>query len=148
MACQHHDPIVAQRFQQRLLFSILPESMREPLLPDINRSRPTPPPAECAVIERALRNRADELLAQEADLAAYVDRCRRHRYAGIISRLVSDRYIELAADAPEAMSLEQSLAKKALDPEVETPSYETGMLLARLVPLLGWADFFESLAIA
>jgi hypothetical protein len=130
----------AQRERQRRLLALVPDHIREVLVPAIDLMKPLPSGVERELQERDLRARVDALIGEEQLLSDYLARARRHHAARTISTIVSQRFTELAADGPEAMDLEGARAKTELDRGVESPTYEEGMLLARMVPLLAWAD--------
>jgi len=146
----HHTPFVDLemsdlRRRQAELLMILPEDVRESLLPAIE-SELGPPPDRCALVERALRERVESVIAGNELLRAYLDRVRRHCFASAVIATIDERYRELAGDAPPAMDDQLSEAKGELDPSVTYPAYEEQMAVARIVPLIGWADFLQARA--
>ena len=133
-----------RRTQSELLL-ILPDDVRETLLPDID-DQITPPAGEYIIVERALRERVEDLIGAHPHLAEYLERARRHRFATAIVETVEARYRELAGDTPMAMDLELEEAKTRSDPTVAYPSYEEQTAVARIVPMIAWADFLRAQA--
>lgn len=127
-----------RRSQREVLLS-LPDDVREPLLPSIE-SALGPPPDDCPLVERALRERVVAVIESIPDLESYLERARRHRFATAIIATIDERYRELAGDAPAAMDEERGEAELRADPSVVTPTYEEQMALARIVPFVAWAD--------
>jgi hypothetical protein len=146
-----HDDVVAftgprlteLRRQQAELLAIIPDDVRDPLMPDIGGTWKAP--RRPRVTEAALRERVADLVASEERLGAYLDRARRHLFATAITDMIGVHYHELAADAPAAMDDELARAKVDLDPTVATPSWEETTDVARIVPLIAWADHLQSL---
>jgi hypothetical protein len=130
----------AQRARQRRVMALVPDPIREMLMPAIDPARPVASGVERELQERDLRRRVDDLIVEEAQLSDYLARARRHHAARTISTFVAQRYTELAADGPEAMDLERVRAMADLDAGADSPTYEEGILLARMIPLLAWAD--------
>jgi hypothetical protein len=127
----------ALRRRQRELFHLLPADVREPLLPAVSVALP---PDECLLIERALRERVDALLAESKLLDAYLERVRRHRFASAVGDFVEGRWLELAGDAATAMEHEVNAAKEVSHSTVVSATDEEWKALARIVPLMAWAD--------
>ena len=130
--------LVRMRREQREVLAVIPPRYRDPLEPAGGGEQEIPDD-EARVLERALRERAAELLAGVA-LADYFVRARRHRFASALHGFVSARHRDLAGDAAEAMEDELELARQGRDASVDNPSYEELMLLARVVPLLAWSE--------
>jgi len=125
------------RRRQHEFLLLLPDSVREPLLPAFSV---TPSADEDPLVELALRERVDTLLTESEPLTAYMGRVRRNRLASALAGFVERRWSELAGDAANGMEAEVAAAREALDPAVASPSAEGYAMLARVVPLIAWAD--------
>lgn len=125
------------RRRQHEVLLLLPDHVRDPLLPA--GSLP-PSPDEGPLVERALRERVDTLLTGSEVLTPYLERLRRDRLTAALARFVDRRWSELAGDAATAMEAEVAAANEALDPTVSATTPEEWAALARVVPLIAWAD--------
>jgi len=125
------------RRRQHEFLDLLPENVRDPLLPACSV---VPSPDEGPLVERALRERVEALLAGSEPLGAYMERVRRDRLASALADFVGRRWLEVAGEAATAMEAEVEAAKEALDPAVATTTPEEWTALARVVPLIAWAD--------
>jgi hypothetical protein len=130
--------LVQLRREQREVLTVIPPRYRDPLEP-AGGGEADLAELDARVLERALRERVAELLTG-AELADYLARARRHRFASALEEFVSARHRDLAGDAAEAMEDELERARQGRDATVENPSYEELMLVARIVPLLVWSD--------
>jgi hypothetical protein len=131
------------RRQQAELLAVIPPDIREPLMPDVTGNWKAPD--QPVVTEMALRERVADLVSTDERLGSYLERARRHVLATAIVDMIGAHYNELAADAPMAMDEELGRARTELDPAVPSPSYEEMTDIAKLVPLIAWADHLQSL---
>ena len=125
------------RLRQRELLEVLVENVRDPLMPYLELGSAPEADVTC---ERALRERIEQVIAENALLQDYLGRSRRSRFAELRRRVIEGHYLELAGDAPAGMDEELSFAASQIDVTVAQPTYEEISLLARIVPLAVWAD--------
>ena len=133
--------LAVRRARQRQLLAVLDDDVREPLLPFVEGR---PAAGGAGLQERALRERVERIIEENPTLSGFLARSRRTRFARIRRDVIESRYLELAGDAPAGMDEELASAVAEIDPEVGQPSVEEGALLARIVPLMAWADHLAS----
>jgi len=126
------------------ILAVIPPDVRDPSLPCVDPGLDSHV-ADARLLERALRERAEALIASEALLSTYLDRARRHAFASAIASTIVTRYRELAGDAPAGMDMELKEAEGLLDATVTLPDYAESMVIARLLPLIAWADHLAAL---
>ncbi|HUZ10322.1 MAG TPA: hypothetical protein VMU76_09160 [Acidimicrobiales bacterium] len=133
------DALLSMRARQRELMEVLAEDVRDPLMPYVEGTPPLSTPVAC---ERALRERVERVIEEHGELRTYLERSRRSRFAELRRTVIEGHYSELAGDAPAGMDEELSFAVSEIDDTVAQPTYEEIALLARIVPLMAWADYF------
>lgn len=131
----------ALRARQREIMTVLPGDVSSPLMPSIRGGTPDGDPI---AIERALRERLEQLIDQNPDLESYLARCRRTHLAELRRSVIERSYRELAGDAPAGMDEELDVAIADIDGTTASPSYEENALLIRFVPLLAYADHYST----
>ncbi|MGE0306569.1 MAG: hypothetical protein AB7Q27_12485, partial [Acidimicrobiia bacterium] len=87
------------------ILAVIPPDVRDPSLPCIDPGLNSHV-ADPGLLERALRERAEALIASESLLATYLERSRRSAFATAIAATIVTRYRELAGDAPAGMEMD------------------------------------------
>ncbi len=135
------DTLRELRSRQRTVLAFIPDDVSSPFMPS-TRGRPSE--QDPLAVERALRERIEALISENPDLNSYLNRCRKNYFAELRQSVIERSYRELAGDAPAGMDEELDVVTGDIDQSVRTPTYEESSLLARLLPLMGYADYYAA----